>query len=63
MVFSPHPAMYARIADKRNLSLLSARVSSSEVDDKSPLSVIPRTCMLSDESLEYWQANRKRLVL
>lgn len=49
-VVSPHPASYARVADKRLLSRLSGHP------------VVPVTMNLSDRPLSEWEKDRKRWV-
>lgn len=49
VVLTPHPAAYARIADKRNLLRLRHPVN-------------PKAVRFSERSVEEWQADRKRWV-
>lgn len=58
VVLSPHPSLYARTADKRHL------VDLSRMADDNPIlkAVIPKTFMIGDRPMEYWQDNKKQYV-
>ena len=76
VVVSPHPAAYARTADKRNLVTLSRFLHSEGGIENAPFAipegfeemkevlkrVVPQTWVMSEKPLAEWQSLRKRLV-
>jgi hypothetical protein len=55
VVLSPHPALYVRAADKRRLIDLCKK-------DAAECKVVPKTFMLGDKDLVFWQEHKKDYV-
>ena len=64
VVISPHPAAYVRIADKRNLLVISDKIKEIEQQggEISYGKIVPQSFLLSDRELEYWVKNKKNWV-
>jgi len=64
VVISPHPATYVRVADKRNLPIISDKILNStiEMDEYSFKDIIPLTLSMNEKSMDEWIKERKKWV-